>query len=643
MTDFSSNRKPLPRTMARPPLRHSVYSEKPASPLGQAMVALVLGLGLLAFLLVVTPVGYGLAYNGRIFPGVSVAGVDLSGLTTNQAAALLSERIEFPSQGQLVFKEGTNVWSATPAQLGLYFDSQNTALAAYQSGRVGGLIERYGSRFRSWYSGVDLSPVFVWDEQPALSYLQGLAAQIDKPIIEAAIGLQGVQVTVNSGQVGRKVDVLAAQDALRTQMQTLQDGIIPLVVEETPPVILDASAQAALAQQILSAPLVMQVENVEEGDPGPWTLEPSVLATMLTIQRVESGGTATYQVGLDSQVLRTYLEGIAPGLLRWPVNARFIFNDETHQLEVIEHAVVGRSLDVDTSLQMINQKLAEGVHTVSLDMEFTNPQVGDDATAEQLGISEAVSVVTSYFYGSSSERILNIQLASARFHGYLVPPGGTLSMSDLLGDVSLDSGYAEAWIIFGDRTIKGVGGGVCQVSTTLFRTAFFGGYQIDERYSHAYRVGYYEQTRSGGYDSSLAGLDATVFAPVVDFKFTNDTQYWLLMETYVDPGARTLIWKFYSTSDGRTVDWQTSGLTNIVPELDPLYEENSDLAKGEVRQVDWGVDGADVSITRTVTRGGQVIHQDDFYTHYVPWRDIFQYGPGTKDMPPEPTETPEPY
>jgi vancomycin resistance protein YoaR len=216
-------------------------------------------------------------------------------------------------------------------------------------------------------------------------------------------------------------------------------------------------------------------------------------------------------------------------------------------------------------------------------------------------------------------------------------------MSDLLGDVSLDSGYAEAWIIFGDRTIKGVGGGVCQVSTTLFRTAFFGGYQIDERYSHAYRVGYYEQTRSGGYDSTLAGLDATVFAPVVDFKFTNDTQYWLLMETYVDPGARTLIWKFYSTSDGRTVDWQTSGLTNIVPELDPLYEENSDLAKGEVRQVDWGVDGADVSITRTVTRSGQVIHQDDFYTHYVPWRDIFQYGPGTKDMPPESTETPEPY
>jgi vancomycin resistance protein YoaR len=187
-----------------------------------------------------------------------------------------------------------------------------------------------------------------------------------------------------------------------------------------------------------------------------------------------------------------------------------------------------------------------------------------------------------------------------------------------------------------------VGGGVCQVSTTLFRTAFFGGYQIDERYSHAYRVGYYEQTASGDHNPSLAGLDATVFAPVVDFKFTNDSPSWLLMETYVYPDARMLTWKFYSTSDGRTVDWDTSGLTNVVEALDPIYEENADLAKGEVRQVDWAVEGADITVTRTVTRDGVVIHQDTFNTHYVPWRDIFQYGPGTKDMPPEPTKKPKP-
>ena len=107
-------------------------------------------------------------------------------------------------------------------------------------------------------------------------------------------------------------------------------------------------------------------------------------------------------------------------------------------------------------------------------------------------------------------------------------------MASAIGDITLDNGFAEALIIIGGQTIKGVGGGVCQVSTTLFRTAFFAGFPIVERYAHAYRVGYYEQRSNGSHDPSLAGLDATVYVPLVDFKFQNDTPYWLLMETYVN-------------------------------------------------------------------------------------------------------------
>ena len=128
-------------------------------------------------------------------------------------------------------------------------------------------------------------------------------------------------------------------------------------------------------------------------------------------------------------------------------------------------------------------------------------------------------------------------------------------MGEGLGDVSLDNGYTEALIIYGNQTIKGVGGGVCQVSTTLFRTAFFAGFPIVERAAHAYRVSYYEQAQSS-IDPYMAGLDATVYFPLVDMKFVNDTPYWLLMETYVNEGARRITWKFYSTSDGRTVDWE---------------------------------------------------------------------------------------
>jgi vancomycin resistance protein YoaR len=204
-------------------------------------------------------------------------------------------------------------------------------------------------------------------------------------------------------------------------------------------------------------------------------------------------------------------------------------------------------------------------------------------------------------------------------------------MGQYLGDVSLENGFAEALIIYGGRTIKGVGGGVCQVSTTLFRTVFFGGYPIVERYSHAYRVSYYEQTASGSVDPRLAGMDATVYFPLVDFKFTNDTPYWILMETYVNAGARTLTWKFYSTSDGRSVTWETTGPSNVVPAPTPSFEENPELGKNEMKQVDWAANGADVTVTRTVWKDGVVLYQDPFTTHYEPWQAICQYGPGSKN------------
>jgi vancomycin resistance protein YoaR len=228
--------------------------------------------------------------------------------------------------------------------------------------------------------------------------------------------------------------------------------------------------------------------------------------------------------------------------------------------------------------------------------------------------------------------VQNIKAAASRFHGLLVAPGEVFSMGQALGDISLDNGYAEALIIVGNQTIKGVGGGVCQVSTTLFRTVFFGGYPIVERHSHAYRVGYYEKETGDRENPNLAGLDATVYFPLVDFKFKNDTPYWILMETYVNPATSSITWKFYSTSDGRTVKWDTTGPQNIVPHPDPLYKENPDLAKGVINQTDYAADGADITVNRTVTRNGEVYMQDTIQTHYLPWQAVYEYGPGT-DVP----------
>jgi len=204
-------------------------------------------------------------------------------------------------------------------------------------------------------------------------------------------------------------------------------------------------------------------------------------------------------------------------------------------------------------------------------------------------------------------------------------------MGDHMGDISLDNGFAEALIIYGGRTIKGVGGGVCQVSTTLFRTVFYAGFPIVERIPHAYRVSYYEQT-AAGIDPSLAGLDATVFFPLVDFKFVNDTSHWLLMETYFSASSYSLMWKFYSTDDGRTVLPEYSGLTNVTEPPSPVIQLNPEFTAGEFKQVEYAIDGADVTVTRTVLNStGEVRFVDKFETNYQPWGAVCEYGQGTED------------
>lgn len=606
-------------TVSRP------YQRIPVFP--QIVAALVSGVTLFFIAIIAWTLGYQLLYAGRIFPGVSVAGVDLSGLTPSEAAVKLNQTLSYPVSGRILFRDGEKAWVASPAELGMVFDPSSSAMSAYRLGRSGGLFEALSDQVRARADGAYVQPVIVFDQRVAYQYLRQIAQQVDQPMREAGLSLEGTNVVAAPGQVGRELKIDATLIYLGAQLQTFSDGEVPLVIQEVQPQVIDVSAQAEMARQILSQPLTLTVPNSGAANPGPFVYAPQVLANMLGVQKTQDG----IQVILNINGLSEMLQPVKTRVDRPAKNAKFIFNDTTRQLDLMEDSQTGLVVDVEASVKAINDALLRGEHTVPLVVVEQQPQVPSTATGAELGITELLWAETSYFYGSSAERIQNIQAASARFHGVLVAPGEVFSMGETMGDVSLESGFAEALIIYGGRTIKGVGGGVCQVSTTLFRTAFFSGFPIVERYSHAYRVSYYEMTPSGGVNPRLAGLDATVYFPLVDFKFRNDSPYWILMETYVNVNARTLTWKFYSTKDGRAIDWKTTGPTNVVFAPPPLYEENPELRKNEMKQVDWAANGADVTVTRTVSKNGAVLFQDQITTHYEPWRAICQYGPDSKN------------
>ncbi|UCF62073.1 MAG: VanW family protein [Anaerolineaceae bacterium] len=588
-----------------------IFASRALFALFSAGIAILVSVGV--FLL-----GLRLVYTERVLPGVHSAGVDLSGMTNAEIRTTLSQAVTYPQTGLIALHDGDRFWIASPEEVGVSVDFNEIARQALSVGRTGNIIQRLQEQIDAWFLGHPIPTVIVFDHVYGGLYFERLAHLIDLPTREAYLSVNGVEIEVHPGQIGRRLDIEANLDILSDPISQLHDADLELVIEETPPRVLDVSDQAEVAREILREPLTLTVE-----DAGPWQIEPSDLAGILRFGVLESEEGVTYEVKLDTQAIITFLEPLLPELERDPENARVYFDDDTRELVLIEEAVIGRSLDIPESIKAINTGLVDGAHEIPLALEITEPVVGNDATAAELGISEPVSVVSTYFSGSSPERIQNIKTASSAFHGLLVAPGEELSMAEVLGDISLDNGYAEALIIYGDRTIKGVGGGVCQVSTTLFRAAFFGGYPILERHPHAYRVGYYEI----GPTSPGPGLDATVFVPVVDMRFINDSPYWLLLETYIY--GNQLLWKFYSTSDGRNIEWRRDILSETeAPE--PLYRENPELPKGEIKQVDWEADGMDVVVYRIVSRDGEVLYQDKVETHYLPWRAIFEYGPGTE-------------
>lgn len=606
------------------------------SPLLQTAYALAGGILLILATSLVLLVGSSLYYAGRVLPGVSMNGIPLGGFSKPQAAAQIATNIHYLDSGNLLLVDGDQAWALTPVQLGYYLDPLSSAEAAFDAGRKGNLFDLLRRRFNLTRQNIPAQPAIIFDQQTAVAYLNTLAGQIDQPIREASISLNGTEVVVQNGQSGRVLDIQATIDAITNQVLLMSDGVVPLVIHQADPLILNADAQADLARAVLSQPLTLVLPAGPEGQPTSLEIPASSLAPLLSFEKISNGGSAQFQIALNQPLMTAYLTSLADEVDFEPENARFIFNDDTGQLDLYKPAVIGRALNAQASTAAIAAALQRGEHSAPLSFNFNNPQVTDQMTGAELGIKELVYEYYSYFRGSDADRIQNIRTAAERFKGLLVAPGETLSMSDVLGDISLDNGYAEALIILGDETIKGVGGGVCQVSTTLFRTAFYAGYPIIERHPHAYRVRYYEQTASG-HDSALAGLDATVFVPLVDFKFKNDTPYWLLMETYII-NNNSLQWKFYSTRDGRVVESSTSGISNVVESPDPVYRENPEFEEGKIKQVDWKVEGADVTVYRTVTLNGSVLYQDRFFTRYEPWGDVFEYGPGTEI----PTPTPSP-
>lgn len=330
------------------------------------------------------------------------------------------------------------------------------------------------------------------------------------------------------------------------------------------------------------------------------------------------------QVTYDRDSVENFIE-VSESIYNKPAkNALFKFeNGRVTTFKAHENGLALKSdeflVDVTAHLNNISQKNA--VARVVLSEKIIEPEI-TLAKANSHGIEELVAEGKSNYTHSIPTRIHNIQLAANKFNGQIIPKGATFSFNEMVGDISSNTGYQPAYVIQNGKTVLGDGGGVCQVSTTMFRAALNAGLPIVERHAHAYRVSYYEQ-------DSEPGFDATIYSPSVDLKFKNDTANAILIQTEIDEANNILTFKFYGKKDERKVEISKATVWDIAPPPEALYQDDPTLPSGEVKQVDFPAWGAKAKFTYKVSYKGGEVKEETFFSTFRPWRAVYLKGTGS--------------
>lgn len=462
------------------------------------------------------------------------------------------------------------------------------------------------------------------DRRPLASMVEGLAQEVDHPAVDASVTVD------DNGHLAVVPAVMAAKVDLDASVNAIADGLLKgeheaaLVVTETPPQILDSAAEAAVDRG--EAMIGQEIALAWQGGEG--TLDRTDLLRALTIQ-THPGADQPFVFGLDPDLVRESLGRYAADFDIPVQDARWRLDNGNIQLAV--HESKGRELDLDKGVASVMAAFLDGKTDVQLGVRTIQPQWQDtDGRTIELGTN--ILAEAGIWYGDSSEaRRNNVELASSYLNGWLVPPDGVFSFADTVGQITEDKGYLTGLGIVDDghggfTTAPVVGGGICQVSTTLFQAVFWSGLPIVERHQHPYYLRTYGEAVSG-----LPGLDAMVNIEPdwqLDMKFKNTTGHWLAV--VMIPDGSTLWARIMGTNPGWDIEVPDPTIENKVEPDDTMYyTESPELPAGEERVVETAAEGFDVSINRSVYDHGKLILQDSVYSTFAPQRNTTLRGTGT--------------
>ena len=557
----------------------------------------------------------GLAFAGspvRIAEGVHIAGVDVGGLTKEEAQSVLANRFERVERVPVVFTAGGHEYPIKATTLGVEADWAAAVESAAREGEGFAPVRGF-KRLQTRFFGSEIAPpVRVY--QAALEFkLAGLAREIDQSHVEAKLVRRGLGIEVVAGQPGRRLAQELAESRIVRALARLERGqsiALPVVLDPVEVTATDLAAAATQARTALSAPVRLEYEGTR------WKLPRWRIAELLSLP--VAGAT---DVSIAGPGAEAWFAKLRKTVERAPADATF--RPVGDGIEVVP-AKDGLAVDVPaTAKALLAAAVSRDARTAALVVRTAEAE-RTTAEAQAMGIERRLASYTT-LYAGTPDRITNLQIAVSLVSGALVAPGGTFSFNDRVGERTIERGFRSAPVIIKDEYDEAVGGGVSQVATTVFNAAWEAGLKIAERNPHSLYISRYQ-----------TGRDATVNYPDLDLKFVNDTPNWVFVDGA--SGGSGITVSIYGGGAERRVESGTGVLRETGPA--PIRRVNDPtLLKGQTTIEEEGSPSRASSVTRTVYgEEGEVLHDETWNTSYRGEYRVIRVG--TK-IPPKPEPKPK--
>lgn len=586
-------------------------------------------IGLVLLVLGILVLGFNLTYKDRIMPKTYIGGVNLGGKTKAEASQVLQTRLSAFNESVVELKYQDQSWRVSSKDFNVKYKVDASVNEAWTIGRVGSFKEIVLEQLKAVFLGNREGIVITYDQSKLNDRISEITNKIDRPEKDATIEIKNLVPEVSSEKSGLKVDFYQATNDVLTSFQNLKDksSFNVQVISLAPKVKYAAADQAATqVKNILTNTIVLK------SDKQTLEVKPEQFASWLSFvgqskndslaQKIDLKNAGNSQaewslvVMTDPAKVNGYIDSITGGINQEAKDAKFQVQDG--KVTAFQNSQVGYELDKTKTYQMISDAILGETKTVTLPVKVTQPKVTSESI-NQMGLNELVGDGKTSWKGSPSNRIHNLTLGSQKISGTIVQPGAEFSTVKTIGVIDGSTGFLPELVIKNStQVVPEFGGGLCQVSTTLFRAALNAGLNITERTNHSFRVSYYEPP---------VGMDATIYDPAPDFKFVNNYSTPILI--WAIAGQNTLEFQIYGTKDNRKVEISDPSIFNYTNPPGPVYTKSVTMAAGAVRQVERATRGCTASFTYKVTDvAGKVLQAQTFVSKYVPLPNSYLYGEG---------------